>query len=181
MPPSVAAIVLSYNGRDLTLESLASLTRMTYPDFDLVVVDNGSTDGTREAVGRAFPGVAQVRSEENLGPAGGLNLGIRWALARGYDYLLLLNNDIEADPSLLDELVRVAEADPTIGCVGPKIFYHGERDRLWSAGGVIRFKDVVVKTEDIVGGEGKGLRVALTTLNTGRLSIPAACTGSAKA
>ncbi len=145
MPPSVAAIVLSYNGRELTLQSLASLTRMTYPTFDLVVVDNGSTDGTAEAVARDFPEVAQVRTERNLGPAGGLNLGSRWALERRYDYLLLLNNDIEVDPAMLDELVRVAESDPAIGCVGPKIFYHGERERLWSAGGVIRFKESVTR------------------------------------
>ena len=79
----------------------------------------------------------------NLGPAGGLNLGVRELLQRDYDYLLILNNDIEADSGMLDELVEVAESDPKIGCVGPKIFYYWNRDRLWSAGGILRFRESV--------------------------------------
>jgi GT2 family glycosyltransferase len=144
-PKRVAAIVLNYNGRELTLQALESLRRLRYPRYDLVVVDNGSTDGSPEAVAGAFPEVHQVRTETNLGPAGGYNLGMVWALERGYDYLLILNNDIEAHPDLLDELVRVAESDPTIGCVGPKTYYFSDRGRLASAGGVIRFKESVTR------------------------------------
>ncbi len=143
--PSVAAIVLSYDGRDLVLRAVASLRRMRYPRYDLVVVDNGSRDGTREALAAAFPEVAALRAEENLGISGGLNLGILWALERGYDYLLLLNNDIEADPEMLFEMVRVAEGDPAIGCVGPKTYYHADPECLWSAGGIIRFKESVTR------------------------------------
>ncbi len=143
--PRVVAIVLNYNGRQLTLDTLASLQRMDYPNWELLVVDNGSTDGSYEAVAATFPDVRQVRTEENLGAAGGLNLGIRAALERDCDYLLLLNNDIEVDPRLLTELVAVAESDPTIGCVGPKAYYHDDPRRLWSAGGVIRFKESVTR------------------------------------
>lgn len=145
MPAKVAAIVLSYNGREVLLQALASLGAMTYPAFNLVVVDNGSTDGSENAVRDAFPTVTVVRAEENLGPAGGLNLGIRWALERDYDYLLLLNNDIEVEPTMVGELVAAAERHPDAACIGPKIFYHGDRRRIWSAGGVIRFKESVTR------------------------------------
>jgi len=143
MPPSVAAIVLSYNGRDIVLDALASLTQMDYEPLELVLVDNGSTDGTCEAVEAAFPGVTRIRVDENHGISWGINHGIRYAMAEGHDYLLLLNNDIEVDPAMLRELVAVAENDPTVGCVGPKTFYYWERDRLWSAGGKLRFRESV--------------------------------------
>ena len=74
-----------------------------------------------------------------------MNQGIELAVSRGVDYLLLLNNDIEVEPDFLDELVAAAETDPGIGCVGPKILYHGERDRLWSAGGRIRFRESMTR------------------------------------
>ena len=143
--PSVACIVLNYNGRELTLDTVASLLAMDYPRTRVVVVDNGSTDGSHEAVQAAHPEVVALRVEENRGIAHGLNLGITWALERDFDYLLLLNNDIEADPAMLGELVRVAEADPTIGCVGPKTYYWADRRRLWSAGGIIRFRESVTR------------------------------------
>ncbi|MCB1036903.1 MAG: glycosyltransferase family 2 protein [Acidobacteria bacterium] len=144
-PPRVAAIVLNYNGREVTLQALESLSAMTYPAFDLVVVDNGSTDGSYQAVAEAFPDVHQLRTEENLGAAGGCNLGIRWAMEQGHDYLLILNNDIEVAPDMLDELVKVAESDPTVGCVGPKEYYYGDRQRLWSAGGTLRFREAITR------------------------------------
>lgn len=143
--PRVAAIVLNYNGREVTLQALASLSAMDYPAYDLVVVDNGSTDGSYQAVARAFPRVIQVRTEENLGPAGGANLGMRWALARGHDYLLILNNDIEVAPDFLMQLVEVAESAPDVGIVGPKGYYFWDRQRIWSAGGRLPFREAATK------------------------------------
>lgn len=143
--PHVIAVVLNYNGKDLTLASLASLSAMRYPSFELLVVDNGSTDGSFEAVAAAFPQASQIRLEKNLGPGGGMNAGLRWVLERRFDYALLLNNDIEVDPEMLAEMVRAAEADPTIGCVGPKAYYFWDRERIWSAGGIVRFKESVTR------------------------------------
>jgi len=143
--PKVAAMVLNYNGKDITLESLGSLASMTYENFDLFAVDNGSSDGSWEAIESAHPEVEQIRVEENQGVAYGLNVGVKNLLARDYDYLLVLNNDIEAAPSMLTELVEVAESDPKIGCVGPKIFYYWDRDTIWSAGGILRFRESVTK------------------------------------
>ncbi len=143
--PRVAAVVLNYNGLEVTLQTLASLTRLSYPSFDLVVVDNGSTDGSSLAIAESFPHLNQLRVEVNQGIANGLNAGVRWALARDYDYVLILNNDIEVDPRLLEELIRVGESDPRIGCVGPKAYYYGDRRRIWSAGGRIRFREAVTR------------------------------------
>lgn len=143
-PPRVAAIVLNYNGRELALASLASLARVDYPALELLHVDNGSTDGSSAAIAAALPAVRQLRTEVNLGISGGLNLGIRWAMRGGFDFLLLCNNDIEADPGLVAELVAVAGRSPSIGCVGPKTyFYYGDRRRIWAAGGRLRFHEAV--------------------------------------
>ncbi len=143
--PKVAAIVLNYNGKDVTLESLESLTGLRYGNVDLVVVDNGSTDGSWEAVAAACPGITQLRVDDNQGISYGLNLGLRWALERDYAHVLVMNNDIEADPEMLGRLVEVLESDPTIGCVGPKTYYFWDRERLWSAGGILRFKESVTR------------------------------------
>ncbi len=109
------------------------------------MIDNGSTDGSREALAEAFPGVEQVRVEVNEGPAKGLNAGLRWALERDFDYVLVLNNDIEVAPDMLERLVEVAQGDPRVGCVGPKCFYFWDRERIWSAGGRLRFGESVTK------------------------------------
>lgn len=143
--PTVAAIVLNYNGKDLTLETLRSLEGMTYPSLEIYVVDNGSTDGSYEAVAGIHQQVHQIRTDVNVGVAGGLNLGVREVMRHGYDYVLLLNNDIEVDPEMLTELVKVAESDPSIGCVGPKSYYYWDRNRIWAAGGILRFRESVTR------------------------------------
>lgn len=143
--PKVAALVLNYNGKDITLETVESLLAMSYPNCVVAVIDNGSTDGSPQAVAEAFPAVEQVLVEVNEGPAAGMNAGLRWALNNDFDYVLALNNDIEVAPDMLDQLVAVAESDPSIGCVGPKCFYYWDRERLWSAGGRLRFGESVTK------------------------------------
>ncbi|MBZ0112778.1 MAG: glycosyltransferase family 2 protein [Thermoanaerobaculia bacterium] len=143
--PRVAALILNYNGREVTLQALGSLAQSDYPALDLVVIDNGSTDGSSAAVKEAFPQVTVLRIEENHGPANGCNTGMRWALERGYDYQLILNNDIEVAADFVSQMVAVAESDPSIGCVGPKGYYYWDRERIWSAGGILRFKESVTK------------------------------------
>jgi GT2 family glycosyltransferase len=145
-PPSVLAIVLNYNGREMTLATVASLLALDYPALEVLVVDNGSSDGSDEAVAKAFPSVRRLRSETNLGISGGLNLGFRLGLDAGFDYLMPMNNDIEVAPDLLRELVAAIDADRSIGCAGPKCYYFfGDRNRLWSAGGILRFRESVTR------------------------------------
>ncbi|HEV8632038.1 MAG TPA: glycosyltransferase family 2 protein [Thermoanaerobaculia bacterium] len=143
--PRVAAIVINYDGREVTHDAVASLSRMTYPRFDLVVLDNGSRDGSVAALAAAFPDLRQLRLPENRGSASGYAAAFRWAFANGYDYVLLLNNDIEVEPDMLDRLVAAAEADPQAGAVGPKCYFHGGERRLWSAGGILRFREAVTR------------------------------------
>ena len=97
-PPRVLAIVLNYNGREMTLATVASLLALDYPGLGILVVDNGSTDGSDAAVAAAFPSVRRLRTAENLGISGGLNLGFRVGLEEGWDYLMPMNNDIEVAP-----------------------------------------------------------------------------------
>jgi len=110
---------------------------MNYSPYEVVVVDNGSMDGSAEAIRAHFPQVTLIENRENLGFVGGNNVGLCRALKGNADYVFLLNNDTEVDPLLLRQLVEVAESDPTIGVVGPMIYYYDEPEVIWSAGGAI--------------------------------------------
>jgi hypothetical protein len=132
--PKVAVIIPTWNRRDDLLACLKSVVAMGYPRLHVIVVDNGSTDGTAEAVQAAFPAVEVIRREQNRGFAAGCNLGLQRALQRGVDYVLLLNNDVVIAPDMLARLVEVAVAHPEVGLLGPSIWYHDAPQRLWSAG-----------------------------------------------
>lgn len=131
--PHVALIILTWNGKAHTLACLASLAKVDYANHSLIVVDNGSTDDTVEAVRRVYPGVTLIENGANLGFAEGNNVGIRDALGRRADYILLLNNDTEVAPDFLSILVNAAERNGA-GVYGPKIYYHAEPERIWCAG-----------------------------------------------
>ncbi|MBC7249837.1 MAG: glycosyltransferase family 2 protein [Anaerolineae bacterium] len=137
MMPRVAVIVLNWNGLADTLECLESLARLDYPDYEVVVVDNGSTDGSLDAIQGRFPDATLIENGENLGFTGGNNAGLRYVLVQRADYALLLNNDTEVAPDFLSHLVLAAEANPTVGVAGPTIYYYARPDLIWSAGGMI--------------------------------------------
>jgi GT2 family glycosyltransferase len=140
MMPRVAIIVLNWNGLVDTLECLESLSHLDYPAYEVVVVDNGSTDGSVPAIRARCPEVAIIETGKNLGYTGGNNAGLRYALVHQAGYFLLLNNDTEVAPDFLHQLVEVAEADPRIGVVGPTIYYHDLPNVIWSAGGAIDWR-----------------------------------------
>lgn len=127
--------MLNWNGRELVLACLASLAQSRYGNILLVVVDNASTDGSVGAVRAQYPNVEVIENEANLRWAGGNNVGIHHGLEQGADYILLLNNDTEVEPDMITRLVEAAEADPSIGLLAPKIYYHAQRDLIWYAGG----------------------------------------------
>ncbi len=157
MPPRVAIIVLTYNGVEDTLACLASLERLDYPreHYCIVVVDNASQDGTPAAVREACSRAVVIENGANLGFAAGNNVGLRYALAQGFDYALLLNNDTEAAPNLLSALVAAAESDPRAGAVGPIIHYHAAPTRVWSAGGWIDWEQGISRMEGEVEDQGQ--------------------------
>lgn len=135
--PLVFIIVLNWNGKEDTLECLGSLQKLDYPHFKILVVDNGSTDGSEEAIKASFPSVCFIQTGRNLGYAGGNNVGIKHALSHGADYVWLLNNDTTVDPKALSALVETAKADSRIAFVGSKIYYYDKPDVIWCAGGTI--------------------------------------------
>jgi len=130
---SVWIVVLNWNGLTDTLACVHSLRALRYPTHRIVVVDNGSTDGSAAAL-RAEASdrsVELIESATNLGYAGGNNLGIRHALEHGAEFVLVLNNDTTVHPALLDELVAAADRNPRVGCFGPWILYMHDPERLW--------------------------------------------------
>jgi hypothetical protein len=133
--PRVAVVILNWNGKADTLECLESLMRMTYRDFEAVVVDNGSSDGSAEAIGAEYPHVTLLQTGVNLGYAGGNNAGVRWVMEKEFDYVLILNNDTIVSENLLGELVRTANILPPRSVLGASIYYYDQPDRLWFAGG----------------------------------------------
>lgn len=135
--PLVFIIVLNWNSKDDTLECLKSLDHLNYPNYRVLVVDNGSTDGTEEAVRSSFPPVTVIQTGRNLGYAGGNNVGIKLALSQGADYVWLLNNDTVVDTKSLTALIEVAEADPSIAFVGSKIYFYEKPNVIWCVGGTI--------------------------------------------
>jgi GT2 family glycosyltransferase len=137
MIPHVLIIILCHNGIELTLACLESLHRLEYRRADMLIVDNASSDATPAIVRSRFPDTQVIETGTNLGFAAGNNVGLRYALAQGYDYALLLNNDTEIMPNTIQSLIMAAESDPQIGVAGPMIYYYDQPDRIWSAGGAI--------------------------------------------
>ena len=127
--PKVAVIVLNWNGLDDTVECLESLRKISYPNYAVVVVDNGSEgDDVRVLKEKFGDYVHVVENERNYGFAEGNNIGIRYSLnALEPAYLLLLNNDMVVAPDFLEELVRVAESDTGIGILGPTSYRYGPK------------------------------------------------------
>lgn len=120
--PSVCCVVVNWNGRADTLRCLGALQDQSYPSLVVVVVDNGSADGSVQAIRERFPAVTVIETGENLGFAGGTNVGLRWAAAHDAAFAWLLNNDTDAPPDTLERLMARAGTDPAIGAVGSVLY-----------------------------------------------------------
>lgn len=125
------------------MECLESLKNVTYPNYEVIVVDNGSEGNDAQVLKEKFGDyIRLIQNDKNYGLGKGFNIGIRYAVANSQPkYILIMNNDVVVAANFLDELVRVAEGDGQIGIVGPKIYYYdykGRNDVIWSAGGKVR-------------------------------------------
>ena len=127
-------VVLSWNGRRHTLECLRALAAIDRADVRVVCVDNGSSDGSPDAVRAEFPDVVLIENGTNLGYAGGNNVGIRHALAHGASWVVLLNNDAILDPGAIDAFEAAARDHPRAGALGGKLLFRDPPDRIWFAG-----------------------------------------------
>ena len=127
-------VVLSWNGREDTLACLRSTRDIPRDDVPVICVDNGSDDGSAEAVQAEFPDVDLIENGRNLGFAGGNNVGIRRALELGADWVVLLNNDATLAPDAIDAFEHVAQLRPDAGILGGKVLFAEPPDRIWFAG-----------------------------------------------
>jgi len=121
----VAVVILNWNGLQDTIECLHSVMESDYASFDVIVVDNGSTDGSTTEIPRQFPSITFIPTGVNLGWAGGNNIGIKHALACQYPYVFLLNNDTTISRTCISYLVgAAAQTGPAL--VHPAIYYYDE-------------------------------------------------------
>lgn len=127
----VSIIVVNWNGKQFLKDCLLSLKRIDYSNYEVVVVDNASTDGSQTYVKRFYSWVRLIEAKENLGYVGGNNLGI--AKTNG-EYIFILNNDVKVEKSCLMILVKRLESDAKIVCVQPKLCEYKNRKLLDSAG-----------------------------------------------
>jgi hypothetical protein len=135
---TLAVVVLNWNGLEDTRALLPTLARCRAPEgwsARVLVVDNGSSDGSAEKIAPEFPAVEVLALPENRRFAGGCNAGLRRALDQGADAVMLLNNDTEADPGLFEKLVLALEEDPRAGAAAPLICFQQPLDVIWYAGG----------------------------------------------
>ena len=132
--PSVSIVIPAWNAIAYTLDCLESLKGLNYQDYQIILVDNGSTDGTAEKVREHYPDVIVVRNETNRGFAHACNQGLAVGFGSGADFAFLLNNDTLVDPELLTQLVETAELRPHGGIFGPRICYADRPETAWFTG-----------------------------------------------
>ena len=154
----IGIVVLNYNGKIDTLACLDSITNLDADGFEIntVVVDNASSDDSVTAIRAAYPNLTVIINQENLGFAGGNNVGIRELLKRQMDFILILNNDTKLAKICLSELLKAAENEKRGGVFGPKIYFspgrefhkqkYHKRDEgkiIWYAGGKIDWANLL--------------------------------------
>lgn len=139
--PKVFVIILNYNGKKTLTDCLKSVFQMNYPDFEVVVVDNNSKDGSVEEAKSLFSRAHFIINEANLGFAAGNNVAIRFALEKGADYVWLINNDASVEKNTLSALIEEGEKKNSIGILSPLIL-HSETKNIWFGKGVIDWKQM---------------------------------------
>ena len=138
--PRVTVVIPTWNGRALLELVMPSLERQAYRDFETLVVDNGSSDGTAEHARERWPWAEVVALPRNVGFAAGVNRGIE--RARG-EYVALVNNDMELDPAFLGALVAALDDEPAAASATAKMLFFDDREILDGAGDVLHWSGVV--------------------------------------
>lgn len=132
--PLVYIVVLNSNGYEDTIECLESLQQVSYRNYRVVVVDNGSTDESEPVIKGRYPDHLFIQTGKNMGYAAGNNAGIRCALVHQADYICILNNDTTVDGDFLGPMVNGMEQDRTIGIVGPKVCEYYDKNTIQATG-----------------------------------------------
>ena len=134
--PLVSVIIVNYNGKMLLKQCLPSLLQTDYPSYEIIVVDNGSSDGSIKFVKENFPTVKVIQLNKNYGYTGAVNSGVKYAKG---ELLAILNNDITVERTWLKELVKVILEKPNAGSVAPKKLLMGHPQILDGAGGELTY------------------------------------------
>jgi len=133
----VAVVIVNWNRRKLLLEAVSSCYATKWQDLTVIVVDNGSSDGSGESVLEHYPDVVLIRNQRNVGFAIGSNQGLERALEDKSDFILFLNNDATLAEETISEMASFLNDHPRVGAVAPYIFYYGDRDLIWFGGGIV--------------------------------------------
>jgi GT2 family glycosyltransferase len=144
--PRVAVIILTWNRVDDIVTCLESFADVDYPNREVVVVDNASADDTVATVRANYPWATLIVNDDNLGYVGGNNVGIRYALEHGADYVFILNSDTKMTPGCLTELARIMQSDPRIAIAGAKNLYMQNPAFTWGKYGVLNWGPMLVRT-----------------------------------
>ncbi len=152
--PKVYIIILNWNGLKDTIDCLESVDNLNYPNYQVVVVDNASTDNSVQILEHEYPNLTLIRNKENLGYTGGNNVAVKYAMDHGADYVWLLNNDTVVQDDSLTKLVAAAEKGPEIGLVSPLIYYYDKPDTIQFCGSYVDKKKYSIikidRPEDLV-------------------------------
>ncbi len=133
--PKVSIVITNFNGIRTLEKCLSCVFNSNYPNFDIIVVDNHSTDGSLELLRRKYPSVKLIMNAENIGFGAATNLGMRLAFEKFADYVLALNNDAYLEKNTLSKLIENAKKNPRIGIISPLI--KRPDGSIWFAGGKI--------------------------------------------
>lgn len=132
---STAIIILNWNGWEYTRACLQSLQEAGFPMEDVILVDNGSEDGSPKLISKYFSTVQLVQNQRNQGFTGGNNVGMRLAIGLGYRYIMLLNNDTEIKSGFWNPLLQEMEASSQTAAIQPLIYFLNDKNVVWNAGG----------------------------------------------
>lgn len=135
--PKTAVIILNFNSYNQTIECIESVKNITYPNYEIIVVDNNSKDDSLQQIKGSFPDVILLKSRDNLGYASGNNLGIKYALEKNIEYICILNNDVAVDRNFLEPIIKTLMDDKNAAAAGPSICYYGQDDVIQAMGGNI--------------------------------------------
>ena len=132
--PLVYIIVLNWNGLDLTVACIESLKKCDYDNYRLLVIDNCSSDGSDAALKPAYPWLTIIENDRNIGFTGANNIGMRYALEQGAEFVWLLNNDTEVAPDCLSLLVDELTHFENVGMISPILYYFDDPNRVQFCG-----------------------------------------------
>lgn len=149
--PPVTIVILNWNNAADTLDCLASVYELDYPNYRVLVVDNGSTDDSVAQLRARYPQLDMLETGANLGYAEGNNIGIRRAMELGSCFVLILNNDVIVEPTALSLLVDAIESDATCVMATPVILDWKARNEIWTLGAHLNTRDF--RTERLHSGE----------------------------